>query len=211
MNAPSPRPQVRQMRRACFVAFVGLVLTAGAARGDDRIDVGLLLGSTRATDEGAALQFGRALTYQATVAWRVWRNDRAAVSFEVPFLASPAFDVETAVGSLPKEYASLYLTPGVRVAVPVRRPISAFAAVGAGYARYSESRLRRDGGPNPSQQDTNTAALGFGGGIDVKAWPWLGFRGEIRDVYTGARRFSIPTPSPSVHNVVVSGGLVLRF
>jgi opacity protein-like surface antigen len=199
------------MRRACVVAFVGLVLTAGAARGDDRIDVGLLLGSTRATDEGAALQFGRALTYQATFAWRVWRNDRAAVSFEVPFLASPAFDVETAVGSLPKEYASLYLTPGVRVAVPVRRPISAFAAVGAGYARYSESRLRRDGGPNPSQQDTNTAALGFGGGIDVKAWPWLGFRGEIRDVYTSARRFSIPTPSPSVHNVVVSGGLVLRF
>ena len=80
------------MRRACLAAFVGLVLTAGAARGDDRIDVGLLLGSTRATDEGAALQFGRALTYQATFAWRVWRSDRATVSIEAPFLASPAFE-----------------------------------------------------------------------------------------------------------------------
>ena len=60
------------MRSVCLLAFVGLVLTASAARGDDRVDVGLLLGSTRASGEGAALQFGRALTYQATFAWRVW-------------------------------------------------------------------------------------------------------------------------------------------
>jgi hypothetical protein len=53
--------------------------------------------------------------------------------------------------------------------------------------------------------------LEFGGGVDVNAWPWLGFRGESRDVCTGARRFSIPTPGPSVDNVVVSGGLVRRF
>ena len=35
-------------------------------------------------------------------------------------------------------------------------------------------------------------------------WSWLGFRGEIRDVHTGARRFSIPTPGPPVQNVVAS-------
>ena len=199
------------MRRACLAAFVGLVLTAGTARSDDRIDVGLLLGSTRATDESAALQFGRALTYQATFAWRVWRSDRATVSIEVPFLASPAFEVATPGNSLPKEYASLYLTPGVRVTVLVRGAVSAFAASGAGYARYSESKRRRDDSPNPTQQDTNTGALQFGGGINVRTWSWLGFRGEVRDVYTGARRFSIATPGPPVHNVVVSGGLVLRF
>ena len=200
-----------RMRSVWLLALLGLVLTARAARGDDRVDVGLLLGSTRATDEGTALQFSRAQTFQATFAWRVWRNDGAAVSVEVPFLASPAFEVTTPSNLLPKEYASLYLTPGVRLTVPLGGPISAFGAVGAGYARYSESRLRRDGSPNPSQQDTNTGALEFGGGVDVRAWPWLGFRGEIRDVYTGARRFSIPTPGASVHNVVGSGGLVLRF
>jgi opacity protein-like surface antigen len=199
------------MRSVWLLALLGLVLTAGAARGDDRVDVGLLLGSTRATDEGTALQFGRALTYQATFAWRVWRNDWAAVSIEVPFLASPAFEVRTPVNSLPKEYASLYLTPGVRVTVPVRGALSAFAAGGAGYARYSESKLRRDDSPNPTQEDTNTGALQLGGGINVRTWSWLGFRGEIRDVYTGARRFSIPTPGRPLHNVVVSGGLELRF
>jgi opacity protein-like surface antigen len=188
-----------------------MVLTAGTASADDRVDVGLLLGSTRATDEGTALQFGRALTYQATFAWRVWSNHRVAMSIEVPFLASPAFDVTTTGSALPKEYASLYLTPGVRLTVPVWGPVSAFGAIGAGYARYSESKLRRDGSANPGQLDTNAAALQFGGGVDIRMWRWLGWRGEIRDVYTGARRFSIATPAPSVHNVVASGGLVLGF
>jgi opacity protein-like surface antigen len=205
--------QFARLRKRMVVAavFVTAMSVANAARADDRVDVGLLLGSTRATDEGGVLQFGRGLTYQATFAWRFWTNDQLGVSIEVPFLASPAFEVTTPGNSLPKEYASLYLTPGVRVTVLVGGPISAFGTIGAGYARYSESRLRRDGSPNPSQQDTNSGALEFGGGVDVKTWPWLGFRGEIRDVYTGSRHFSIPTPGPSVQNVVISGGLVLRF
>ena len=158
------------MRTVTLAALLSLVLSAGRAHGDDRIDVGLLLGSTRATDEGTVLRFDRALTYQATLAWRIWRTDHAAVAIEVPFLASPAFSVATLGNSLPKEYASLYLTPGLRVTWPVRGAVSAFAAGGAGYARYSESRLRRDGGPNPNQEDTNTGALQFGGGLDVRGW-----------------------------------------
>jgi len=111
----------------------------------------------------------------------------------------------------PLEYASLYLTPGVRVTIRPRSAVSVFGAVGAGYARYTESQLRADRSPNPAQQDTNAGAIGFGGGVDVRGIGWLGFRGEVRDVYTGARRFSIATPGRRVHNVVASGGLVVRF
>jgi hypothetical protein len=64
---------------------------------------------------------------------------------------------------------------------------------------------------NEQGSDTNTDAIQFGGGIDVRAIRWLGFRAEVRDVYTGSRNFSIATPAPRVHNVVTSGGLVLRF
>ena len=64
---------------------------------------------------------------------------------------------------------------------------------------------------NPAPRDTNTGAIQVGGGIDISAVRWLGFRGEVRDIYTGARNFSLPTPQPSVHNVVASGGLVVRF
>ena len=199
------------MRRVRAFVVSGLLLASQPAWADDRIDVGLLLGATTATDEGTALQFGRALTYQATLAWHVWSRNGMGLAIEVPFLASPAFEVETSGGSLPKEYASLYLTPGVRVTLPVRGPVSVFGAVGAGYARYSESKLRANGNPNPSQLDTNTGAFQFGGGVDVRGFGWLGFRGEIRDIVTGSRKFSIPTPGPTVHNVVTSGGLVVRF
>jgi hypothetical protein len=200
------------MRGMWVFVVSAMLLAPRPARGDERMDLGLMLGSTNATDASTALRFDRGLTYQATFAWRVWSSDdRVSLSIEVPFLASPAFGVMTADGSLPKEYASLYLTPGVRLTLPVRGPFSAFGAVGGGYARYSESKLRRDGSPNPAQQDTNTGAVQFGGGINMRAWRWLGFRGEIRDVYTGARRFSIPTAGTAVHNVVVSGGLELRF
>jgi len=80
--------------------FASLALTAGTAWSADRVDVGLLLGSTRATDENGALQFSRALTYQATFAWHIWSADRASVSVEVRFLASPAFDITTTGSAL---------------------------------------------------------------------------------------------------------------
>ena len=199
------------MIRLSVLLSFAFALWAFPASAQPRADLGLLLGSTKTSDEGAVLQFERGRTFQATFAWGVWHNDSVRVAVEVPFLASPAFDVATAGRSLPKEYASLYLTPGVRVTLLPDKAVSIFGAAGAGYARYSESKLRVDGSPNPGQRDTNTDAIQFGGGVDVRALRWLGFRGEVRDLYTGARNFSIATPAGRVHNVVTSGGIVLRF
>ena len=196
---------------AAAAVAAAIVLSGVNASAQDRFDVGLLLGSTSATNEGTVLQFARATTYQATLAWRVWAGPRAKVSVEIPFIASPAFNVVPASPALPLEYASLYLTPGVRVTAFPSAPVSFFGAVGGGYARYSESKLKGDRSPNPAQRDTNTGAFAFGGGVDVRGFGWLGFRGEIRDVYTGPRNFSLATPRASVHNVVGSAGLVIRF
>ena len=195
----------------CSAMVIALTVGVGQAVAQTRYDVGLLLGATRTSDEGEALAFDRATTYQATFAWRAWEGSKVAVSLEVPFLASPAFTVATAGGSLPKEYAALYLTPGARLTFNPNGLVSVFGSAGGGYARYSESKERANGSPNPSQRDINTGAFQFGGGVDVRALRWLAFRGEVRDVYTGARNFSIVTPHDHVHNVVVSGGFVLRF
>jgi hypothetical protein len=194
-----------------IVAVVALGVGSVEAAAQGRFDVGLLLGSTRATDEGTVLQFDRGTTYQATFGWRIWGIDTAQLSVEVPFIASPAFTVVPPRAALPLEYASLYLTPGVRVTLRPKAPISLFGAFGAGYARYSESKLKGDRSPNPNQRDTNAGALQFGGGLNVRGFGWLGFRGEVRDVFAGARNFSLATPGPRIHNVVVSGGLVIRF
>jgi opacity protein-like surface antigen len=190
---------------------IALTVGGGQAVAQTRYDVGLLLGATRTSDEGTALAFDRATTYQATFAWRACEGANAAVSLEVPFLASPAFTVATSGGALPKEYAALYLTPGVRLTINPNGLVSVFGSAGGGYARYSESKERANGSPNPSQRDTNTGAFQVGGGVDVRARRWLAFRGEVRDVYTGARNFSIATLHNHVHNVALSGGFVLRF
>ena len=199
--------------RIAQLAIGALLVTASAApaSADSRFDVGLLLGTTAATDERPTLSFDRGTTYQATLAWHVWERGVARLSLEVPFIASPAFTVTTPGASLPLEYASLYLTPGLRVTILPGARVSLFGAAGGGYARYSESKLRADRSANPPQRDTDTIAAAFGGGIDVRAFGWLGFRAEVRDIYTGARNFSIATPGNRVHNVVGSGGLVLRF
>jgi len=199
------------VRTTVGAALTLLSLSAVEVSAQSRFDVGLLLGSTNTTNEGSALQFDRGTTYQATFAWRALRTDEVNLSVEVPFVASPAFTVTTPGPSLPLEYASLYLTPGVRVTFVPSGPISFFGAIGGGYARYSESTLKADRSANPGQRDTNTGALQLGGGVDVRGFGWLGFRGEVRDVYTGARRFSIPTPGEHVHNVIGSAGLVVRF
>ena len=201
----------RRLAGIAFLVAVTLLASRNAVAGETRFDVGLLLGSTRATDEGSVLTFDRATTYQATFAWDVLRGDVAKLSIEVPFIASPAFTVLTPGNSLPLEYASLYLTPALRVTFLPRAAVSAWGSVGGGYARYSESKLREDRSANPGQRDTNAGALEYGGGVDVRGFGWLGFRGEVRDVYTGARNFSLPTPAPSVHNVIISGGLIVRF
>ena len=193
------------------VAAAAIVCARDARAGDQRFDVGLLLGSTRATDEGSTLTFDRATTYQATFALDVWRGNAAKLSVEVPFIASPAFTVLTPGNALPLEYASLYITPAARVTLWPKAAVSVFGSIGGGYARYSESKLREDRSANPAQRDTNAGAFQYGGGVDIRGLGWLGFRGEVRDILTGARSFSVATPGPPVHNVVASGGLVIRL
>jgi hypothetical protein len=83
-----------------------------------------------------------------------------------------------------------------------------FAVVGGGFAAYDESTLRTDGNPNVGSQSNHTGAVAIGGGIDVHSGSWLGLRGEVRDVISGARRFAIPTPGERVQNLVATIGLV---
>lgn len=149
------------MRMKLFVVLAWAVFGLGVveASAQNRFDVGLLLGSTNATDEGGVLQFDRGTTYQATFAWRLWRTDATNLSIEVPFIASPAFTVVTPGASLPLEYASLYLTPGVRVTVLPSAAVSFLGAAGGGYARYSESKLKADRSANPNQRDTNARGV----------------------------------------------------
>jgi hypothetical protein len=197
--------------RALIAAAFALAVCGGDAAAQDRADFGLLFGWTKTGSEGTTLAFHLGNTYEATIAWRVWRLAAADVAVELPFVAIPSFTTKTPGALLPKEHAALFLTPGARVTFMPKGFISVFGAVGGGYARYSESVLRADGGPNPAQLDTNAGAVAFGGGVTVRGGGWVNLRGELRDIYTGARRFSVAPPGDRVHNVVVSLGISVPF
>ena len=200
-----------RMSRTLAAAVLVVSLDGAEAAAQSRYDIGLLFGWTKTTSEGPVLKFSLGTTYEASFAWRVWQGEAVSLAVEVPFIATPSFTTSTPGASLPKEYASLYLTPGARLTWSPKGLVSVFGAVGGGYARYSESVLRADGGPNPDQRDTNAGALEFGGGITVRGGGWVDLRGEVRDIYTGARRFSIETPGGKIHNIVGSLGIAVPF
>ena len=102
---------------------------------------------------------------------------------------------------------TLFITPGIRVKVLPGAPISPWASVGGGWGRYS-----LDSGPTEDK-----ATLQYGGGLDFKTGlPLLGFRGEVRDFVTADPHFGFPnifTVKSGLHhhNILVGGGIVLRF
>lgn len=200
------------MRRPCVAsACLAFTLWSSVGLAQSRSDIGLLGGWTKASAEGSVLQFNFGTTYEASYARRIWTSDRLDVAIEVPFLATNSITIQTPGALLPREYAEFSLTPGIRLMVEPRRLVSVFGVVGGGFAQYEESALRADGGPNPAPPANTVGAVSFGGGVDVRSGSWLGLRGEVRDVVTGARRFSIPTAGASVHNIVTTLGLVIRF
>ena len=199
--------------RTGFVAAVclGVSLCSSPGSAQSVNDVGLLGGWTKAGAERSVMQFNFGTTYEVSFARRIWSSAPIDLAIEVPFLATNSISIKTAGASLPREYAALSITSGIRVMLAPRSRVVVFGVIGAGVAAYEESKLRADGGPNPGAQSNSTGAVAFGGGVDVRSGSWLGLRGEVRDVITGARRFSIPTPGERVHNVVTTVGLVIHF
>ncbi len=156
----------------------------------------------------ARVSSGKAL--QINYGYRVIGNDKFALSAEVHFLANPQRQV-TGSPTLTRDFASLYLTPGIRVKVNPKGRIQPFGTIGGGYALYEQSTLTVGGAPNNAPRHIDRGAFTFGGGADVRILRWLAVRGDIRDFYTGRPVLTLTTQNGQQHNVVASGGFVLRF
>lgn len=154
------------------------------------------------------LQPGTAL--QAVYGRRVARAAGGALFFDVGIVSVPLRDVETRIGAATKDFATLYVTPALRLKFLPAARVSPWLTGGGGYALYEQSLLRTDGQVNSAPRLIHRGQVMFGGGVDVKVLRWVALRGEIRDFYTGSPAFNIPQ-SGGQHNIVVGGGFVLRF
>jgi hypothetical protein len=207
-------------KRIAFVfVWLGLMFSLASAQ-SGKNELGLLLGgavtpSLAIAGQSSDVRFGGGLTFQATYARRLASATVAALYFEVPFLAAPLINVSSSDPSVPANYASIFITPGVRLKLVPDSAISPWLSVGGGYARFHESAERQDGAPNTGRIGANRGAAEFSGGLDIhtplKILLPINLRVEVRDIYSGQPNYNVNTGGGFQHNVLFSGGFVVSF
>jgi opacity protein-like surface antigen len=205
------------MKRQSFVqaaALIVVMLVNALEAPAQQHEIGLTLGRAAAQSKsapGGKLDIGGGTALQANYAYRLARMRKAELWGEAHFLSTPLQQIESVNRTATRDYASLYVIPGVRVRFAPGARVSPYVALGAGYALFEQSLERIDGAPNPAPRFTHRGALAFGGGLDVRVWRFLSARWEVRDFYSGNPSFNTPVAGSGLHNVVVGGGVVLRL
>lgn len=151
------------------------------------------------------------MTFSANYGVRLAGGGAAALYLEIPFAATPQHTVSSANRTVTRDVATLYLTPGLRVKFAPGARVAPYAAAGGGYALFEHSTQRLDGAPNQAPRHLHRGAFQFGGGADIALWRRLALRGEIRDFVSGSPGFNAPVSGGVQHNLLVAGGLALRF
>jgi len=134
----------------------------------------------------------------------------AALYGELEFVAIPNRALTAASATVPQNYASLYLTPGVRLKFLPGSRLSPWAAIGGGYGLYQQS-AQLSNGQNTTNKFLNRGVFEYGGGLDYRLFRFIGLRGEVRDFFSGNPNLNAALNSSTQHNVVASGGVILRF
>jgi hypothetical protein len=163
-----------------------------------------VLGSTLLS----SLKTDHHLFMEGTLGVRMLNAHVVSLHLELPVAGIPSQNLsfQSSPSQVVDHLSTVFVTPAVRIKIVPAAPISPWFSVGGGAAHYSVD----------SGTSTTKAALQFGGGLDFKTGlPLLGFRAEVRDFVTGDPDLNvIDLAKPSGlhhHNVLVGGGVVLRF
>ena len=187
-------------------------------------EVGLIIGATGTPAVG--LKQGGNINLNSSLALgaeydRKLIGRHTALYAGIDFLASP-FDVKASfpAADVSPQYAYLFLTPHVRVKFDAGGALQPWLLFGGGYADFSP-RQPRSGNVQVAGAG-NSGTFEFGGGVDTKPLVRLsripivrklpiGARFEVRDFYSGQPNYGVPTSGSHQNNIVLTGGLLLRF
>jgi len=197
------------------VAFV-----APFASAQEKNEIGLVIGATvtpsREFTSGTPTQasFNSSLALGAEYDRHLFSSSKAAVYGGIDFLASP-LDVKLSNPSpnVIGQYAYVFLTPHARVKFHPQGPFSPWLEFGGGYARLLEKRPAASPAFVPG---TNTGTVVFGGGVDTRTVVRMlripiAFRAGVRDFYSGSPNFNQTVRGSLQNNVVLTGGLLIKF
>ena len=109
-----------------------------------------------------------------------------------------------------RDFASLYLTPGLRVQFRPDARFRPYLTGGFGYAQYHSSELLQNGSASPVRDRQHTWAGSVGGGADWQLVGPIALRGDLRHWFSPSPRFNVPNTGLRQHTVV-SGGFVIRL
>ena len=123
--------------------------------------------SALARNDSVSLDAGSGVAFQVNYGRRFLNRNKVALYGEINFIASPLRDVSTAITTATHDFASLYVTPGIRVKLRPASRIPPYAAVGGGYGDYEQSLTRIDGRPNQAPRELARGVFDFGAGADV--------------------------------------------
>src|SRR5579883_406762 len=183
-----------------LVIFVFLVTTGFAQKNDLAVTAGgyFPINSQIPVDNSFAIEgnFGH----------RIASVPQASLYVEIPVAGTINSNVFTtgrvlSLGS----YSALFVTPGLRLKLAPGFPISPFLAFGGGLAHFSKS-----GNALSTSSTANTGTFDFAGALEMKIFPYLSIRGEIRDYYSGSPNLA-PGLDARQNQLLATGGLVLRF
>ena len=196
---------------ALFLLPTALCLAQENAAPKNELAFGLGGIPALARSDSPGLDAGSGVAFQVNYGHRIVDGNTVALYGEINFIASPLRDVSTGVTSATQDFASLYITPGIRVKFRPRSRISPYAVIGGGYADYEQSLTRIDGRPNQAPRELGRGVFDFGAGFDVHVWRFVALRGEARDLYTGSPNYNLASISGGQHNVVATGAFVVRW
>ncbi len=189
----------------CSIIFFALLEGSAAAQSNElSIAGGAQVSFTSNSTKGV----GAAI--QGSFAHRLIHVPFVSLYAELPVTAGFKIDSRLPQQIEKRNCNALFITPGLKLKLAPISPISPYFVAGAGWARYQQKATAT----TPASTNT-TNAFDYGVGLDFKTAPFLGFKTEVRDYYTGPLRFNTGlatlTNSDRQHNVVAVVGLAFRF
>jgi opacity protein-like surface antigen len=142
---------------------------------------------------------GTSLAVGASFAHRVVHLPLASIYWELPVVVAPK-----SVARVPSStnYSSLFFTPSLKLKLAPEFPVSPYFVAGGGFARFKE---------DTTNNSHTTGVFSYGAGLDMKFFPYLSWRFEARDYYTGSPSLSAIGDTGRQHNIVAQTGVVFRF
>lgn len=154
--------------------------------------------------------FATTFAFEANYAAQLAHIPAVALHLEIPALFTPSTDITTSNLTALKSYSSFFITPALRLKLVPGSPVSPWVSAGGGIAHFNPGSTTQGGTAINTHSVTKSAVqAGVGADIHPPLLP-LAFRLEARDFYTGLP--DLNTVGIKVrHNLMVGGGIVLRF